>query len=156
MTELKKCSKCGNEKDRNGFWGDPRTKDQLRAECKSCIRKRNRRWQRRNPEKCAGFQRKFRYGLTARDYADLVRNQNGRCLICRRNESETGPLVVDHCHTAYFVRGLLCNRCNVLVGYIEKNRALLRGVLDYVDFDFSEVTPELWEEAENSEPEPSN
>ena len=61
-------------------------------------------------------QLKHRYGITMDDYDQMFEQQNGKCLICSREEK----LVVDHSHKTGRVRGLLCNSCNKSVGFIEK------------------------------------
>ncbi|MFE7395686.1 endonuclease domain-containing protein [Streptomyces sp. NPDC057557] len=56
------------------------------------------------------------YALTCDQYDDMRRRANGRCEICQTPEAETtrGMLVVDHFQGggAWFVRGMLCDRCN--------------------------------------------
>lgn len=42
-----------------------------------------------------------------------------------------GKLCVDHCHDSTKVRGLLCNDCNLAVGY-GKTEAILRAAADYL------------------------
>lgn len=55
-------------------------------------------------------------------YTRLVAEQNGVCAICRSEEVETGKfgklrkLSVDHNHATGTLRGLLCARCNRLLG----------------------------------------
>lgn len=51
------------------------------------------------------------YGLSADEYAELLKLQGGRCAICR-NRPKTKRLAVDHSHKTNEVRGLLCSRCN--------------------------------------------
>jgi hypothetical protein len=58
----------------------------------------------------------------------MVEKQSGRCMICRRKVR----LVVDHNHSTGKVRGLLCDRCNLLVGFVEEKK-LLRRARKYVE-----------------------
>lgn len=62
---------------------------------------------------CHHFQR---FGLTCDEYDDLRKRADGRCEICRRAEAELSRpgLVIDHweCPDAFFIRGLICQRCN--------------------------------------------
>lgn len=52
-----------------------------------------------------------KYGITEERYAELLKQQKGRCAICR-NRPRTQRLAVDHNHKTGAVRGLLCKRCN--------------------------------------------
>ncbi len=74
---------------------------------------------------------KKRYGLTLADYDLMLASQNGTCFIC---EVPPGPepLYVDHCHVTKRVRGLLCPRCNTLVGYLEKRADLFPRAREYL------------------------
>ena len=55
------------------------------------------------------------YNITVNEYRSLLRSQGAVCAICQ----ESKRLVIDHDHETNTVRGLLCHRCNILVGYIE-------------------------------------
>ena len=65
-----------------------------------------------------------KYGCTVADYDFLLHLQHGCCAICGRAEKIEGSkhLDFDHDHSTGKARGLLCNRCNVLVGYGEHLR----------------------------------
>lgn len=67
---------------------------------------------------------KQRYGITHEDYLHMLTEQNGACAVCKT--TVTGNRCryfdVDHDHETGKVRGLLCRRCNVTLGVIEKNR----------------------------------
>jgi len=65
---------------------------------------------------------KYLYGLTIDSYTALLDKQGERCAICR---SPDRRLVVDHDHQTGRVRGLLCNRCNNHLGWLEANGALI-------------------------------
>ena len=66
---------------------------------------------------------KERYGLSYRQYKEMLFQQKGLCKICLRPPKAGGlPLRVDHDHKNHRVRGLLCYRCN--------HRLLGRGLED--------------------------
>lgn len=57
--------------------------------------------------------------------------QGGACFICR-TPYDYDKLFVDHHHESGVVRHLLCPRCNILVGSLEKNRLLITVALQYI------------------------
>ncbi len=60
--------------------------------------------------------------LTVDWYRTKLQQQNRCCEICKKSVEEIKKrLVVDHCHTTGKVRGLLCDRCNFILGVIEAN-----------------------------------
>ncbi len=60
------------------------------------------------------------YKLTIEQYDAIFAYQNGVCYACGQPEPVKGRrLSVDHCHKTGLVRGLLCSRCNPLLGKIE-------------------------------------
>lgn len=54
----------------------------------------------------------------------------GRCQIC--GEGNDGPLCIDHDHETGFFRGLLCHRCNRVLGQVEDNAGLLTRAAAYL------------------------
>jgi hypothetical protein len=79
-----------------------------------------------DPEK-AHKQRARTYGLTPEEYTRHFKAQGGVCAICKQPETRrikktntVCSLAVDHDHVTGDVRGLLCNRCNHGLGYIER------------------------------------
>jgi len=73
---------------------------------------------RRGPEcRTKRYQYAKGYRLSPAERRGLHDRQRGRCAICRRREAEAGTFVVDHCHGTGRVRGLLCNSCNVGIGF---------------------------------------
>lgn len=111
-------------------------------------------WQKANPEKFKAQRRaqyarhrekrlaKSRlrqlraYGLTPEQFAAL----GDRCGICDapssgRFSAKTGreyPMHIDHCHDTERVRGLLCSRCNVGLGYFGHDSGRLKAAIDYL------------------------
>ena len=110
-----------------------------------------RKWahrQKANPgaERARHYKRKF--GITIEQYEDLHKSQNGVCAICRKPEiscdSKSGlrrSLAVDHCHKTGKIRGLLCWRCNTVIGKLEECPILLRQMIFYLYKSKIEVQP---------------
>jgi Recombination endonuclease VII len=78
-----------------------------------------------------------RYKLTLCDYAHLLAQQGGVCAICGLPETRTrngtvDQLSVDHDHQTGHVRGLLCNRCNRVLGLLSDDAAVLQLVKLYL------------------------
>lgn len=73
---------------------------------------------------------KLHYGLTLEQHAEMLRAQKGKCAMCGAGDK----LVVDHNHTTDKVRGLICTRCNLLLGFTEDlNPELLARAAKYLE-----------------------
>jgi len=57
-----------------------------------------------------------RYGLTKTEATEMKRRG---CDLCGDRD---GKMNIDHCHDTGRVRGVLCNPCNLMLGYIERGR----------------------------------
>jgi hypothetical protein len=69
--------------------------------------------------------------ITTKQLEELFNNHNGLCDICGQPENYKGRkrLSVDHCHKTLKIRGLVCNRCNVLLGMsLDNPETLLKAV----------------------------
>lgn len=75
-----------------------------------------------------------RYGITSEQYDAMVLAQNGVCAIC---ETEAA-LVVDHNHLNGAVRALLCQPCNVGMGFLGDSPARLISAAVYLQAFSSE------------------
>jgi hypothetical protein len=77
-----------------------------------------------------------RYRLTCDDFEDLWTHAEGCCEICRAPAAETpdGKLFIDHAQVYGFfaVRGLLCSKCNSLMGYVDRGEKEDRRVRKYL------------------------
>ena len=76
-------------------------------------------------------------GIGLDGYTALLKEQDGRCAICRHHErTQTGDrtwgLSMDHDHTTGRVRGLLCNRCNRAIGLCGDDPAILERAAQYL------------------------
>ena len=90
------------------------------------------------PEQRRARRIKSRYGITAADYERMVAERGNHCDVCGQPPSATNTrahwndkLCVDHCHDTGKVRGLLCNDCNLAVGY-GKTPDVLRKAAEYL------------------------
>lgn len=75
------------------------------------------------------------YGLTWQEYEGLYDKQRGSCAICGILQDDLKQrLAVDHDHKTGEVRGLLCFRCNLMLGAFEKmkERGLLYQTEEYL------------------------
>jgi hypothetical protein len=61
------------------------------------------------------------------DYDRLFEEQGGCCAVC--GESAKRRFEIDHCHKNGMIRGLLCQRCNMGLGYFHDSPQLLRRLL---------------------------
>jgi hypothetical protein len=72
---------------------------------------------------------KYKYGLTRAEWSRIKKGQNHRCLICRKKTH----LVVDHDHKTGLIRGLLCKKCNLMLGMAKDNPITLRAGAGYLE-----------------------
>lgn len=96
--------------------------------CSSCLREKNDRWHKANPEKVARSVRKSDlnrlYGIDINevpDTCDACGKDNGQKSIC-----------VDHDHTTGRIRGFLCHGCNLALGCVKDDPALLEKLALYL------------------------
>ena len=103
----------------------------------------NKEYRARDPE---GYREKIRtnalareYGITMAEYQTMHAAQSGLCLICQRPEMKVHRsgtpfrLVVDHDHATGRVRGLLCAKCNHLLGMAHDDPAVLTAAIAYLE-----------------------
>lgn len=74
------------------------------------------------------------YGITAQRYRELLDQQGGCCAICKATAvgGNGKRWHVDHCHKTGAIRGLLCQRCNMGLGYFRDDPALLAQAIKYL------------------------
>jgi hypothetical protein len=99
------------------FCGSEQTKRSTKHRwCDSCVRPTSFRFDR-------GLL--IKYGLSWREYDDMMSKQDRKCLICMQIPKRYN---VDHCHKTGKVRGLLCSRCNGVLEFIEDKERLSRAL----------------------------
>lgn len=158
---MKTCTRCKKPKDESEFYKNRSKKDGLDSACKAChvnnnrtdeVRKRQRNYMRvyyLRPE--AGKKRKEytenpvnkerrrilnllrEYGLSGEEFKKMLRNQEDKCAICKEHLIKP---CVDHCHSTGKVRGILCNTCNLAIGYLKDDPDLLKRAIEYLTLNF--------------------
>jgi len=101
---------------------------------------RNTRYKKdKNKDKKAVWKSRLKkYGIDEKIYLEMLSKQNEVCAICLRKDKSiykngtTRKLSVDHDHNTGKVRGLLCQRCNVAIGYFEDNPYICERAFKYL------------------------
>ena len=120
------CSVCGETRIRY--------RENGRSECMT-VRNANKFGAGNRDEQLRRRRLRERYKLTTEEFDELRESQAGRCAICRKEDSSESGLVVDHDHRTGRVRGLLCNGCNVGLGFLQDDHEVLTAAAAYlVDF----------------------
>lgn len=94
-----------------------------------------REWTKNNPDRRYFIQAKRNYGINEADLKTLILQQENKCAICKCDALQSKKrkrLVIDHCHKTGKVRAMLCYRCNIFIGYLEKNSELLPVIVEYI------------------------
>lgn len=65
----------------------------------------------------------------------MLDDQGGVCAICSKEDAAGKRLAVDHCHETGKVRGLLCLKCNTVLGKMNDEVNLLKKAIAYLEKD---------------------
>ena len=140
------CKPCATEWARNhrrlnpGYYAQ---KDrEHRARNPERYRSLRREWNQKNPEKVRAMHLK-KYGMTPERYEAMLRVQGGHCATCSATDPGRGRkyFFIDHDHDCCptklkccgkCVRGLLCNRCNRVLGFLNDNTLILHSLSWYL------------------------
>jgi hypothetical protein len=78
------------------------------------------------------------FGMSLEEYDLILISQNNVCAICEKKESAKWKdgrilnLSVDHCHKTGKIRGLLCQKCNRGIGYLDDDITIVNKALIYL------------------------
>jgi len=74
------------------------------------------------------------YGLSVEQYEAMRVAHNECCAICGASaySQPHGTLCIDHCHKTGRVRGLLCKKCNTMIGMAEDQEWVLEKAIAYL------------------------
>lgn len=114
-----RCSSCKRTKPASDFYLSNTNPTGLHGWCKECS---NRRTVERGRERMCG--------ASPEDVARIFDTQGGRCAICKADLRR--GFALDHDHVTGVARGVLCTRCNTLLGAARDNIALLWRAIIYL------------------------
>lgn len=124
MPEIKRCPKCNKNKPLSEFY--KRRNGKSSGYCKLCQGKYNRLWNEINltAERQRVYMFRHRYGLSDEDIANLPKE----CQIC----GVTDNLHIDHDHDTGLVRGVLCRKHNIGLGFFDNDINALINAIEYL------------------------
>lgn len=98
-----------------------------------------KQWNLKNKDRLKKYRRDYnlrkKYGISLDEYDTTLKNQNGVCAICGVNASghNSSKFVVDHNHNTNKTRGILCHKCNVMLGYACEDTTILSKAIQYIE-----------------------
>ncbi len=138
----KQCKGCYLWLTLNNFGVDTGMSDGLFYKCRACCARHRK--ENYDPNK-ARARRLRQYGITPKQYEQMLVEQGGVCAVCKMPEThirnhlsaktgETRLLSVDHDHKNGDARAILCSGCNVALGRMNEDPERIRALADYAEW----------------------
>jgi hypothetical protein len=105
--------------------------------CRTCAARIKKEWEHKNPDKVIAHRLK-RHNLTPELYKRQLDAQGGGCAICG-TPPQKKMLSCDHDHLTGKQRGLLCDKCNVMLGMSRDDVEILQRASQYL-IQYKELT----------------
>ncbi|MDH6139505.1 hypothetical protein P3T35_001505 [Kitasatospora sp. GP30] len=143
----KRCPSCEEVKPLSEYGVCAGRSRGVAAKCRPCAAAYSKKHRADNPDYASrnSIRQKQRwlerqYGLTQQEFENLLASQAGVCAICRELPDAGSRLHVDHDHSCCpgkiscgaCVRGLLCARCNRLLGQARDDAHVLLAAANYL------------------------
>lgn len=78
--------------------------------------------------------RERQFGVSHDEFLAMLATQDDVCAICRNGNDGARQLSIDHDHETGAIRGLLCDRCNPMLGYARDQIPVLSAAIEYLRF----------------------
>jgi len=91
----------------------------------------NRRWKKNNPDKVRDARLQRLYGTT-QEKVDAELALQGGCGVCRIPIPTGKGWDIDHNHETKEKRGILCHKCNLLLGLCDESIQILENAITYL------------------------
>ncbi len=129
----KVCPCCRQNKSFNEYWKN-------QSACIVCTKtKRKTVWKSRTPKKRLEQHLKYKYGVTHQVFLNVWEEQKGCCAICTdplpdllKYNQRKRNYAIDHNHTTGDFRGILCLKCNSLLGMARDSIQTLKNAVKYL------------------------
>lgn len=95
-------------------------------------RERARAKRESDPAKHLADWRMWRYGISQTQFDQMLAEQGFGCAACGEMDPGEKGWHVDHCHASGIVRGILCRKCNLMIGYADHHPEVLQGAMRYL------------------------
>lgn len=94
-----------------------------------------RAYKARNKERLADLKREKETGFSRELFQAAIKHQNGKCPICLRELADLPPQQqhADHCHATGNPRGVLCQKCNTVLGVFRDDISALHRAIQYLE-----------------------
>lgn len=98
------------------------------------VNAKNKKWADSNKEKIQAKRRRQRYGLLQSEFELMMKSQNNKCALCHQEFGtvKSQSPSVDHNHKTMKIRGILCDRCNRLLGVVDDNIEIFKLAIEYL------------------------
>jgi hypothetical protein len=96
------------------------------------LKERSRAWYRENKTKHQNGTYMRKFGMSKADKDNMIKEQGGKCSICGNQLDNARNTHVDHDHKSGFIRGILCNHCNLLLGHAKDDVNILQSAIKYL------------------------
>lgn len=139
MSDFKICHDCNEKQPINKFDVKPTGKNGHSNFCRKCTEHKRRTRREYDPEERKREALRDTFGITLEEFKQKLLQQNGVCAICGKPETsmfrgKLRHLAVDHNHTTKQIRGLLCNKCNIALGWFQEDICSLESAIKYLKF----------------------
>lgn len=114
-------------------------KSGFRNQCRVCVNEKSVQWRKNFSDKYHAIKiKKYWPGSTSIEdlekYKSILTSQHGKCAICKKHSSFLSKkLCVDHDHKTLRVRGLLCDPCNRLLGWMNDDTSIFESAISYLN-----------------------
>jgi hypothetical protein len=87
--------------------------------------------------KCLADRHRYRaYGISPERYLELHNMHGGLCHCCGRpgrpDRQNPSGLMIEHDHVRQVIRGLVCRKCNILIGALKDSAELAASAISYI------------------------
>ena len=102
-----------------------------KGKCSSCYCRGQQVKRPDHKKRAKRYALKCDYGMTLEEYEALFLKQDGKCVLCHKGQTKR-LLSVDHDHKTGKIRGLVCVRCNVLLGMAQDQPERFTAAITYL------------------------